>query len=108
MIATDRPFVVPECPRRDDAAPIRRRKMEVTVRTVRLALAAIAIAASTDARAHDGAGPHTHGSADPRPCAESPAATAPGDREDAKTPVRGDDRRDEEPGTRGESRPVTR
>jgi len=46
------------------------------VKTARLALlaTAIAIATAPGARAHDGAGPHSHGSADPRPLAAAPPA----------------------------------
>ena len=39
-----------------------------TARTILFAVA-IAMATSTGARAHDGAGPHSHGSTDPRPSA---------------------------------------
>lgn len=39
------------------------------MKTARMALLSIAIATATPAMAHDGAGPHAHGSADPRPLA---------------------------------------
>ncbi|MFM7141833.1 MAG: hypothetical protein ACKOCT_16260 [Alphaproteobacteria bacterium] len=39
------------------------------MKIVRMALLATAVASAPEARAHDGAAPHGHGSADPRPLA---------------------------------------
>jgi len=51
-------------------------EMEDALKTSCLFLLAIVIATASDVRAHDGAAPHSHGSADPKPLAATGAPRA--------------------------------